>query len=91
MNETPTFAVPTPDLFERVGRALNVAYFEWTPGDDRIYPSPALATLFDLDPADWTVDRMLGHMHPDDLPGYKAALTAFLKSPADRAEFAYRY
>ncbi len=80
-----------PDLFQRVVRAQGIAYFEWTPGEDRIHPSPALATLFDLDPEDWTVQRMLGHMHPDDLPGYKAALTAFMKSDAERTEITYRY
>ena len=79
------------DLFERVVRARGVAYSEWTPGEDRIYASPALAALFDLDPEDWTVQRLMDHIHPDDAEGYRAGLTSFMKSDADRAEIAVRY
>src|SRR4051812_4407103 len=79
------------DLFERVVRARGVAYSEWMPGEDHIYASPALAALFDLDPEDWTVQRMMDYIHPDDVAGYRAGLTAFMKSDADRAEFPFRY
>ena len=79
------------DLFERVVRARGVAYSEWTPGEDRIQASPALAALFDLDPEDWTVQRLMDHIHPDDAKGYRAGLTSFMKSDADRAEIAVRY
>ena len=42
------------DMFERVIRALNVAYFEWSDGNDKVRVSAALADLFGL---------RSGHLH----------------------------
>ena len=78
------------DMFERVIRALNVAYFEWSDGNDKVRVSAALAELFGLDPGTFTVQRQLEQMHPDDVPGYRATMKAYLKSGADRAEFSFR-
>src|SRR3954452_15360773 len=78
------------DMFERVIRALNVAYFEWSDGNDKVRVSPALAELFGIDPDTFTVQRQLEQMHPDDLPSYRAAMKMYLKSGEDRAEFSFR-
>jgi GAF domain-containing protein len=78
-------------MFERVIRALNVAYWDWTAGDDQIRVSTALAEMMDFDPGNWSVERLYEWIHPDDRAGFRAALVGYLKSDADRAEFTYRF
>jgi two-component system, NtrC family, sensor kinase len=79
-----------PDTFERVIRALNVAYYEWTPGSEEIRVSSALAAMFGFDQRSWTLRRQLALIHPDDLPHYVAAMTACFKGGTDWAEFSFR-
>ena len=79
-----------PDMFDRVARALNVAYHEWLPGSDRIRVSPALVDLFGFDADTFSVTRLLELMHPDDVAGYRAETAAFFKSSLNRTEITYR-
>ena len=53
-------------MFDRVIRALDVAYYEWTVGREDIRVSLALADMFGFDPDTWTVKRQTELMHPDD-------------------------
>ncbi len=82
-------AIPA-DVFERVIRALNVAYFEWTAGSDDVRVSAALADMFGFAPERWSTRRHLELMHPADVHDYRAALIAYLRSAKDRAQFSYR-
>ena len=77
-------------MFDRVIRALDVAYYEWTVGGAQICVSPALADMFGFDPDTWTVKRQTELIHPDDRPGFRAALATGFKSGAERVEFTYR-
>ena len=90
MPAPPDIAVVTPDTFARVIRALDAAYYEWTPGSEKISVSAALADMFGLDSGTWTAQRHLDLMHPDDVSGFHATLVAALKSSADRVELTYR-
>src|SRR6185312_5215857 len=76
-------------MIERVIRALDAAYYEWTVGSEKIRVSSALADMFGLDPDTWTVKRQTELIHPDDRPGFRAALAAGFKSGAERVEFTY--
>jgi two-component system NtrC family sensor kinase len=82
-------AIPA-DMFERVIRALNVAYFEWTAGSDDVRVSAALADMFGFAPNTWSTRRQLELMHPADVHDYRAALIAYLRSAKDRTQFSYR-
>jgi PAS domain S-box-containing protein len=78
------------DLFELVIRALNAAYYQWVPGCDELYVSPALSDLFGYERSNWTVQCSWDAIHPDDRPGYRAARIAYLKGQSNRAEFTFR-
>jgi two-component system, NtrC family, sensor kinase len=86
----PNIDAMPPDMFERVVRALNVAYFEWTAGSDEVRVSAALADMFGFAPNTWSTRRQLALMHPADVHDYRAALIAWLRSAKDRAQFTYR-
>ena len=77
-------------MFDRVIRALDVAYYEWTVGREDIRVSLALADMFGFDPDTWTVKRQTELMHPDDRSDFRAALATGFKSGAERVEFTYR-
>src|SRR3954449_11256819 len=79
------------NVFELVTRTLNVAYYEWLPGSDELYFSPALLDLFGYDRGGtWTPKRSWEAIHRDDQPGYRAARIGYLKGDRDRAEFTCR-
>jgi two-component system, NtrC family, sensor kinase len=82
-------AIPA-DVFERVIRALDVAYFEWNAGSDAMRVSAALADMFGLDPNTWSSRRHLELMHPADVHAYRAAMIAYFKSGKDRTQFSFR-
>jgi PAS domain S-box-containing protein len=82
-------AIPA-DMFERLIRALNVAYFEWIAGSDDVRVSAVLADMFGFAPNTWSTQRQLELMHPDDMHEHRAALIAYLRSGKDRAQFSYR-
>ena len=46
--------------------------------------------MFGFDPDTWTVKRQTELIHPDDRPGFRAALATGFKSGAERVEFTYR-
>ena len=66
--DTDMDALPST-MFDRVIRALDVAYYEWTVGSEKIHVSPALADMFGFGPDTWTVERQTELLHPDDRPG----------------------
>jgi PAS domain S-box-containing protein len=78
-------------MFELVTRALNVAYYEWFPASDELRVSKALMDLFGHDPKTWNTQRFFELVHPNDVMGYRASLTAFLKSKEERSQCAYRF
>jgi PAS domain S-box-containing protein len=79
------------DMFERVTRALNVAYSEWTVGSGQIRVSTAFAEMMGYDPGTWSVATMNEWIHPDDRAAYRAELLEFFKSGAERAQFTLRF
>jgi PAS domain S-box-containing protein len=79
------------DIFALVTRALNVFYYEWLPATDELRASPALLDLLGYDPKAHTTRRVPELMHPDDIPAYRAAIMAFLKSDRERERMTYRF
>ncbi|MCX7382211.1 MAG: GAF domain-containing protein [Alphaproteobacteria bacterium] len=87
----PAAPPPSPDMFELVTRAANVAYYEWEPDRNHLRFSRALVDLFGFDPADWTMPRFVDHLYPDDVAAYRAATVAFFKSADECRETTYRF
>jgi PAS domain S-box-containing protein len=91
MATTPRARRPAPDrtsipadTFERVIRAVNVAYYEWDLATDEMRASPALIDLYGHDPESFGRQRHRQLMHRDDPSAYRAATLAAFKSGADR-------
>jgi GAF domain-containing protein len=82
---------PSSDRFQRVVNALNVSYWEWTPGSDEIHASENVAEWMEFTPGNWSIDRLFDWVHPDDRAVYRAWLVAFLKSDQRRSEITFRY
>ena len=79
------------DVLELIGSAINVAYYEWSPGsDDAFHFSPALLNLFGYDPAIRMGRSFWESIHNDDQPAYHTARIAYLEGSSERAEFTYR-
>ena len=86
---TDRAAIP-PDTFERVIRAVKIAYYEWDLATDEMRASPALVDLFGHNPESFGRQRHWQLIHPDDLSAYRAETLAAFKSGADRLETIYR-
>ena len=73
-------------------QAVNEGVYDWNIATDEIYYSPSVHNALGLKPeelrsrTDW-----LDRIHPDDLPGFKLAVTAHLKGKTERLTCEYRY
>jgi PAS domain S-box-containing protein len=62
------------DRLERAQAAGNIGAFEWYIDEERGEWSPALEALYGCRPGEFSVDKFLAAVHPDDLPALKQAL-----------------
>jgi PAS domain S-box-containing protein len=73
-------------------QAVNEGVYDWNIATDGIYYSPSVHNALGLKPeelrsrTDW-----LDRIHPDDLMGFKQAVTAHLKGETERLTCEYRY
>jgi two-component system cell cycle sensor histidine kinase PleC len=73
-------------------RAIREGVYDWDIVNETVYYSDRVRDMLGFSPeelktaADW-----LGRVHPDDLPGYRAAHTAHFKGDTERYECEYRY
>jgi PAS domain S-box-containing protein len=73
-------------------QAINEAVYEWDIATGEMYYSPRLYDLIALTPQELsTRQQWLDRIHPDDMPHYRAAITAHLKRETERLEVEYRY
>jgi len=85
----PDRVVPSEAL-ALVARAVDIAYYQWQPGCEDLYVSPALRALFGGDSGAWTMQRWLDAVHPNERADYEVARTAFLRDATERATFRFR-
>ena len=72
--------------------AINEAVYEWDIATGEMYYSPRLYDLIALTPQELsTRQQWVDRVHPDDMPGYRAAIVAHFKGETERLEVEYRY
>jgi len=73
-------------------QAINEAVYEWDVATGEMYYSPRLYDLIALTPQELsTRQQWVDRIHPDDMPHYRAAITAHFKRQTERLEVEYRY
>jgi two-component system NtrC family sensor kinase len=73
-------------------QAINESVYEWNLETNEMYYSPRLYDTLQLTPAELrTREDWLNRIHPDDLPGFRAANIDHLKGITDRLQAEYRY
>jgi PAS domain S-box-containing protein len=73
-------------------RSTREGVYEWDVAAGKIYYSPGVTELVGLTSEQLqTVTDWTERIHPDDLPGYRAAILAHLKRETDRLDHEYRY
>jgi len=73
-------------------RSTREGVYEWDVATGKIYYSPGVTESVGLTSEQLqTVSDWTERIHPDDLPGYRAATIAHLKRETDRLDHEYRY
>lgn len=73
-------------------QAINESVYEWNIETGEMFYSPRLYDMLQLTTDELkTREDWLDRIHPDDLPGFRAANRDHLKGQADRLQVEYRY
>jgi PAS domain S-box-containing protein len=83
--------VPAAERSDLAAASLDEGIYDWDIARGTVYYAPRLRQLLGLTSEELrTTDDWMNRVHPDDLPGYRAALRSFLKGEAARLECEYR-
>ena len=99
MNDA-VFPTPAPDQQDRYAQdryalaleSINEGVYDYNAADGTIYYAPQLSEMLGLAPGQLrTVEDWTSRIHPDDLPGYRAAWRALFRGERTRLDCQYRY
>lgn len=78
------------ERYALVTRATSDGIYDWNVQEDELFISDSLIRMLDFDTNTGTSSTWADRLHPDDLPGYVAALRIHFKKQAEAVDIEYR-
>jgi PAS domain S-box-containing protein len=83
-------SVSSAERYALVAEAVTEGIYDWNVGDNTLYLSVRLYAILGLTSGSLSASDWNEHIHPDDFPAYRAALSRHFKGETERFDCEYR-
>ena len=83
-------SVSSAERYALVAEAVTEGIYDWNVGDNTLYLSVRLYAILGLTSSSLSAGDWNEHIHPDDFPAYRAALSRHFKGETERFDCEYR-
>lgn len=83
-------SVLSAERYALVAEAVTEGIYDWNVANDILYLSMRLYTILGLAPGSLGAADWIEHVHPDDIPSYRAAVSCHFKGETERVDCEYR-